>query len=742
MKLQAQSHHSFISTIILLVLVILGCDSSNEGHISAPAAFVGSQQCKTCHKEAYDDWLTSDHFLAMQPANDTTVLGDFNDVVLEADGIQSRFFKREGKFIIHTEGHDGKYHDFEVLYAFGYFPLQQYLIAFPGGRMQATRASWDTREKKWFHQYTGQTIAHWDWLHWTGNAQNWNTMCASCHSTNLVKDYSDSTDTYNTTWDEINVSCESCHGPGSTHISFIQSGAYEKGKRIPNAGFWYGRDTIAQLQLNTCASCHARKTDVTTSWQHSGEILDNLIPQVISSDFYFADGQIREEVYEYGSFTQSKMFAHNVRCSSCHNPHSGKVRLEGNNLCLSCHKAEYATRQHHFHQEHGEGSLCVNCHMTTRTYMGNDHRRDHSFRVPRPDQTVRYATPNACNQCHKDKPAAWAAEKVVEWYGPTRKHHFSDDLIPGSLLNDQSEMHLVRLIADTTQPEIARATAAYYLGQIQTQGAVDALLEAIDDSKAHLRYSVIRSLENFPSDYWKAKALDALNDPVRSVRIASADLFHRIGQDQIPSTHKAAFTAAQTENLTFLQSQTDFAVGNIMLADYHMQGGHYQEAIQYYRKGLRKDSLMNYARLNLATTYNLVSRNESALAVLKDASNIDPLNGQIDYNLALLHYEMGHLTEAGIAFQQAIRKGVYDPGVYYNFGLLLQESGQLEKAEEVMLEGIRLSPQATSIRYALAVLYLQTQRAELAREHIQVLKQLDPANPEFQGLFTHPDLQQ
>lgn len=699
------------------------------------STYVGSANCKACHEASYAEWQKSDHFLAMQPANDSTVLGDFDQRTFVADGVTNTFFKKDGKYYINTEGDDGINHDYEVLYTFGYFPLQQYLVAFPGGRLQSTRVSWNSRDKKWFHQYAGQSVYHKDWLHWTGNSQNWNTMCASCHSTDLRKNYDEQTDSYNTTWKEINVTCESCHGPGSSHIEYINSKKYRKGIRLDNAGLAYGRDTIAQLQLNTCAACHARKSDVAATLIRSHEIMDDLIPQVISTEMYFADGQIKEEDYEYGSFTQSKMFHNNVRCSNCHNPHSGKLRLTGNNLCLSCHKPNYNTEAHHFHQPDTEGAQCINCHMVTRTYMGVDHRRDHSFRIPRPDQSVTYGTPNACNGCHAKETPGWASAKVKEWYGPVRKYHFSDDLIPGSLLDKNSEAHLVKLLGDTTQPEIARATAASYLSNIQTMKGAEALLNAIKDRKPLVRYHAIRGLENYPPDLWVQKVYPALTDQVRAVRIAAADLYHRLPAEALPAASKESYISADLENRAFLANQTDFAVGNVMMADYKMQAGSYDEAIRYYTRGLDKDSLMNYARLNLSAAYNTQGKNQEALKTLEEAALIDPFNDQVFYNLGLLQYEMGAIGPALESFQKAVNLGSGNPGLYYNFGLLLQQSGKLKEAEKILQKGYALNPNATNINYALAFFYLQQELPLKAVVHARALYAADPRNPDYQELF-------
>jgi predicted CXXCH cytochrome family protein len=321
-------------------------------------------------------------------------------------------------------------------------------------------------------------------------------MCASCHSTDLRKNYDLASDTYKTTWKDINVGCESCHGPGSRHLSLAQSGEVRSG----NSGLAYGSDTLPRTQLNTCAPCHARKTDVSTDLKRGGELLDDLIPQVISNEFYHADGQIREEDYEYGSFTQSKMFHLGVRCTNCHNPHSGELVKTGNDLCMSCHVPRYNTKEHTFHAVNTEASQCVSCHMTAQTFMGNDLRRDHSFRIPRPDQSVSFGTPNACNGCHTDKSPAWAAKAVVDWYGPKRAYHFSDDLVPGSLLSDKSEKHLITLLGDRSQPAIARATAAHYLASLVTPSAAKALTAAVRDNQALVRYRALRALPSLRSE--------------------------------------------------------------------------------------------------------------------------------------------------------------------------------------------------------------------------------------------------
>ncbi|MCU7548629.1 tetratricopeptide repeat protein [Chitinophagaceae bacterium LB-8] len=709
--------------------------SSEEAILSAANEYVGDQKCQSCHAKEFNDWKTSDHFKAMLPANDSTVLGDFNDKTFTADGVTSRFFKKDGKFFINTEGADGKPHDFEVLYTFGYYPLQQYLISFPGGRMQVPRACWDSKNKKWFHQYAGQTIHSGDWLHWTGGAQNWNTMCATCHSTNLRKNFNLEADSFHTTYSIINVSCESCHGQGKKHIDYINSDDYKEGEKVRGSFLQLAKSASQNQQVNTCAPCHALKADISDQLIASEELMDNYIPQVPSSEQFHADGQVKGEVYIYTSFLQSKMFHRGVTCSNCHNPHSGKTLFASNQLCLQCHSKSYDAPSHHFHETNTKGAECKSCHMPAETFMGNDERHDHSFRVPRPDLSVQYGTPNACNKCHSNKTAQWSAEAIVKWYGPQRKYHFADDLLPGSKLNDQSEAHLTKLLNDTAVPPIIQAAAATHLGGILTAGSANALKRCLLQDNALIRYQALRSLANFPPDQWQSTAMPLLTDKVRAVRIAAADLYLTIPPNEIPEEYQAALSKAKTELEQYLRYQADFSVGNIMIADHYLRLNDYENATRFYLRGLKMDSLMNYARLNLSSAYSAQGKNDQALQVLKAAAATDPSNERVFYNLGLLYNELQQPEEAKKSFGKAVQLKSNNPRLYYNYGLLLFQSGEVKEAENVLLKGLALSPRDADLNYAISFLYIKTGQQEKARKYVLFLKQVAPGRAEYQGIF-------
>ena len=738
------------TTILVLVLVVLlvifrvfivdSCSSKDAKYTDIEIddkIYVGDQSCKKCHSTEFKEWKQSHHYMSMLPPNDSTVKGDFNNVTFTADGVTSRFYKKDRKFFINTEGDDGKNHDFEVKYIFGFTPLQQYLIQFPGGRMQVPRLSWDVNKKRWFNQYPGQKIPSHDWLHWTGNAQNWNTMCASCHSTNLKKNYDVESDTYKTSYSVINVSCESCHGAGKKHVDFM-NGEYKSGKKVAGSFLKLAKNSGQTAELNTCAPCHARLSELSGSHIDSKELMDNYIPQIPDTENYHADGQVDDEDYIYTSFLQSRMFHKGVTCSTCHNPHSTKLKRIGNQTCTLCHvPTKYDTPKHTFHFKGGAATECKNCHMPGKIYMGNDLRHDHSFRVPRPDLSVKYGTPNACSNCHKDKSEKVLTEAVIKWYGPKRKYHFSEDLIPGSKLDSKSEKHLTSLIDNKFVPKIIKATATFYLGNIPTQTSLNIILARLSSKEAQIRYRALRSLASFPVESWRDAVAPLLSDKVRAVRIAAADLYITVPVEKIPSQYVKAFALAKTELEKSLIYQTDFSAGNVMLADYYMKLQDYANAEKFYLRGLKKDGNMNYALLNLSVVYNMQGKNQQALHALQTAIKNDSTNERIFYNMALLYNEMNNMPEAEKAFAKAVELKSMNPKVYYNYGLLLNQNKKFKQAETVLLKGITLNPSNSELYYALTFVYIQSNNNGKAQQTASKLKQLDPNNPNYQQLYTN-----
>ena len=328
----------------------------------------------------------------MQEVSGETVLGRFDGAEIEHFGARTRFFRKGESFFVSAEGPDGQQADFEIKYTFGVEPLQQYLIELPGGRLQALNVAWDARPKsqggqRWFHLHPDEPVPVGDVLHWTGPASSWNSTCADCHSTNLRKNYSAALNEYDTRWSEIDVACEACHGPGSRHVEWASSHREvldaNKGLLVdlgPDGGNWTmdaatgiatrTKPRDSQTELNTCAPCHSRRAPISADREPDRPLLDSYVPALLEEGLYYADGQIQDEVYVYGSFLQSKMYRAGVTCSDCHDPHSLRVRDGPDAACARCHlPAKFAVRSHHHHAPGSPGSRCVERHMPATTYM-------------------------------------------------------------------------------------------------------------------------------------------------------------------------------------------------------------------------------------------------------------------------------------------------------------------------------------------------------------------------------------
>ncbi len=732
-----------------IVLIVVGCspaekDKKVTGKLPSQIKYsmmyndyVGSEKCKSCHEQEYADWKGSDHDKAMMIASDSTVLANF-DTTFVSSGVTSRFYKKEGGFFVNTEGPGGEYGDFKIVYTFGIRPLQQYIVEFPKGRYQCLRTAWDTEKNKWFDLYPDMKVVHDEWIYWTQGGLNWNTMCSDCHSTLVKKNYDPVRESYHTTYAIINVSCEACHGPGKEHVGITSSEEYKQNpESFTDIGKLYMKKYAMPNKLvDDCARCHSLRTQFTEFYDYSGEFMDHYAPDWLRDEVYFGDGQILGEVYVYGSFIQSKMHSKYITCTNCHNIHSLtlKFSLEDNQLCLQCHEPpKYNTEKHHFHKQGTEESLCISCHMPGRYYMGNDFRRDHSFRVPRPDLSVKYGVPNTCNTtgCHDDKTAEWASDAIVKWYGPDRAKHFSEALAFGRTRDPQSIPALIELAADTTQPGIARASAVMYLRETSNLAAFNTITKLLKDSDPIVRYYSARSIDMLvPQE--KAKFLaPLLSDKVRSVRISAVGSMIDVPKNLLNLKEKANYDSAFKEYWTGLQVRADFPGGQMELARYYERTGNIPMAEKAYLKAIALDSHFNPARLNLASIYYSQKRFDEAEVLFKKIIEQEPEFGQAYYSVGLLLAEQNKMQEALEYLKTASEKMNFNDRVFYNYGLVLQKLGRDKEAESVFKKGLEINPGSEAILYAMSYLYFQQKRLKEAEPLLEKLVTINPRNGQY-----------
>ncbi len=766
------SRRGILVVALLLVLAVGGAAAYYALRVAAPATpsvaavaplaaaqFVGRAQCAGCHASQDAAWKGSDHDLAMQVADEHSVRGDFANARFSYAGTSSTFFRRDGKYYVNTDGPDGKLHDYEIKYTFGVRPLQQYLIEFPDGRMQALGIAWDSRPKakggqRWFHLYPGQNVKAGDYLHWTSSGQNWNFMCSECHSTNLRKGFDAKSDTFHTTWSEIDVSCEACHGPGSSHVAWAKKEgdwnalAATKGLAVAfderKGATWTPVGDTGNMkrsvprqtsrEIDTCARCHARASRLSDDYAYGKSPFDTHRLARLDEGLYWNDGQMRDEVYNWGSFVQSRMHSAGVTCSDCHDPHSLKLRAAGNAVCAQCHApTRFDVSAHTHHREGSTGASCAACHMPTTTYMVVDPRHDHSMRIPRPDVSATLGVPNACNNCHSKQSAKWAADAIRQWTGkaPASFQNFAEALHAGAQGAPNARGALMALIDDKAEPAIVRASAIDRLGRWITPATLDAVTRSLNDSDPMVRLAAVEALANSDPALRPRYLPRMLDDPILPVRIEAARGLAGQAEGALPPDDRARFDKAIAEYIAVQVYNADRPEARMSLGNLYVARRDPDAAIAEYRKAIAIDPTFVQAYANLADLYRTRGTEGEAEAALRQGIARNPRTAVLHHALGLSLVRQKRLPDALPELREAVILAPDDARFSYVYAVALINSGKAQDARPVIDAAIKRNPYDRSLNLMLVRFDAATGNVDAARARIQKLRDLDPESGEY-----------
>ena len=688
-------------TVILAILLILFGKNIYTWAVPLPEGiqpqYVGTQACAECHDFFMKRWSLSYHAESMNHATEKSVLGDFSSQKLEHSGETSAFFKEDGKYWVSVHSSDGNSNKYEIKYVLGIFPLQEYLVEIADGKIQCLPWAWDVAGKKWYHLYAddAQTSTEGDVLHWRQPAQNWNYMCASCHVTNLKRNFDFASKKYHTTFTDINNGCESCHGPGSVHIQIAQrNGGKRAYDRRYGCGLFTFRGASGQTSTDACAMCHARRLEIYPDWTPGAKFCDNFFPELLDSDAYYPDGQIKEEDFEYTSFLQSKFYAQGGSCVDCHDAFIARIpanQQDGfkpkpvSQMCARCHDdAKYNSPSHHFHTAGANtpGTRCEDCHMPSVTYMAVDNRRDHSMSVPRPQLTADLGVPNACNSCHNDaskgETPQWAQAKIDQWYGKQDySRHFAYAIAAGRRGRDNQESsqiantqkRLAELVKhdskDEFVPDIVRASAAALLANFDGASVKNALFAGLKDESELVRTASARALEyKFHDAKERQRRLEPLlEDPVRSVRMEAA---RQLSRNYVyDKSQNRPFDKAIAEYIRSQENLNDQSASYLNLGVLEENWGRLPDAANRYRQSLELDKTFYPGR----------------------------------NNLAMVLYHQGKKAEAEKEFKTLTQTHPNDAQAWYSLGLLVAEdNSRLKEAIQYLEKAVELNPNSKRMR--------------------------------------------
>jgi predicted CXXCH cytochrome family protein len=734
---------------------------------ASAATFVGSDTCAGCHQGQAKLWRGSHHQQAMDHATEKSVLGNFDDASFENYGVQSLFFRKAGKYFVRTDGPDGELGDFEIKYTFGIDPLQQYLIEFPDGRVQALSIAWDSRPQqqggqRWFDLYPNEEIKPDDVLHWTKLNQNWNFMCAECHSTGVKKNYDAANDRYATSFAEISVGCETCHGAGSGHVGWAHEqqrwspfgksddpsmGLAERFTERRDATWTRNATTgnsdrssaprTLRAEVETCGLCHARRGEFSEDWVPGRWLSDTHVVSALSRGLYQVDGQMLDEVYEYGSFKQSKMFAAGVTCSDCHEPHSAELRVPADGVCLQCHSSDkYAATTHHRHADVSPPLGCASCHMPTRTYMVVDRRHDHSLRIPRPDLSVKLGTSNACNDCHGDKSADWAAAAVESWHGPDQRGFQSYGEAFHAAWSDQPDAAklLASVVADRHAPAFARAGALTELAPSVSAANIKLAQAGLSDPDPMVRIGALDMLENVPAERAWPLASPLLSDPSRGVRIRSASLLAAMPAAQQPAADRERFEHAAAEFVAAQRLNSDRPEARSTLGSFYAKRGLFADAEIEYKAALRLSPQYTLAAINLADLYRQLGQDGAGENILRSAIVASPQDAGVYHALGLALTRLKRPDEALGELRHAMELEPDRERYAYVYAVALHSAGREDEAMTVLKEGLATHPNDRDVLQALMSFSRDAGDVSSALEYAEHLARIAPNDPNLAGV--------
>ncbi len=722
--------------LLLISTWFLSCAKNRES-LSADSGYTDRSKCLACHEQQYELHAGSHHDLAMEKATDKSVLGDFDNSTIVHLGDSARFYRKGDRYFVYTAGDKGEYKEFEIEYTFGWTPLQQYLVKFPRGYYQVLPFCWDSRPaeaggQRWFHIYDQEKIPYHDFLYWTKPQQNWNHVCAECHSTRLRKNFTLSDQSFSTSWSEIDVSCDACHGPSANHLKWAE--LESKGMdtdEYPHMGyaFTFPNDSSRWVfneekgtayrsgwrkehtEIELCARCHSRRMQVWEDYKQGEALTQTHLPSVLEPQLYYPDGQIREEVYVYGSFLQSKMYRQGVTCSDCHDPHSMQVKAPGNQLCMQCHSGTmYNTAQHHFHDPVEAGGSCLDCHMPETRYMVIDPRRDHSMRIPRPDLSLRIGSPNACTQCHTDKNDSWADSWFRKWYGNKYDTipHYGEVFYAAGNGDPAALDKLISVSTDTSYNDIVRASAVHYMLEMPSMKSVKHIQRMSRDKSPLVRIVALRSLNRLVGNQAIDQALEGLSDPVRAVRYEAGNIY--IGVPYIEKADRVSSRErkALDEYIAMLKVNNDQAATHTNLGIYYQNEDKPDSALLAFKTALRLDSASIEAAIDIADIYRIYKRDPEGEKLLLEMLGKNPDRHELYLALGLLYTRLGEAQKSILMLEQAHRLSPENTYYCYVYGIALNSQGHTQEALDVLLEGYNIDPYNYNILYSLAGIYRDT----------------------------------
>jgi len=377
----------------------------------------------------------------------------------------------------------------------------------------------------------------------------------------------------------------------------------------------------------------------------------------------------------------------------------------------------------------GTGAQCVNCHMTGRYYMGVDYRRDHSFRIPRPDLTATTGVPNACNDCHKDRSTGWSQSYILKWYGERTRPHYGETFAAAERGDRTVIPDLILFSENELFPLMVRATAVRFLGLMNTPEANRAVERALTDPASLVRHTAVMNYIPVDLASYEKLMMPLLIDPVRGIRSEAGIRLSEVREDQLSPAARKARRAALEEYRKINLYNADFPGGLFNLGIMYANAGNLAAAEAAYREALEVDDQFYIAKVNLPTVFAQQGRHGEAERLLRELLRDHPELHELNSSLAMLLAEQGRYAESREFFLKAAKLMPEQTRILYNLGLLENTLGNTAAAERYLLSALEREPGSYDYLYALTTFSLEHGNKDKALNYARQLADRFPGDP-------------
>jgi Flp pilus assembly protein TadD len=374
--------------------------------------------------------------------------------------------------------------------------------------------------------------------------------------------------------------------------------------------------------------------------------------------------------------------------------------------------------------------------MPTRTYMVVDPRHDHGMRIPRPDLSAKLGTPNACNDCHTDKSADWAAAAIERWHGPNRKgfQNYAEAFHAARSDQSDAEKLLAVVAADRNVPAIARATALTELAGRVSPSSLNLARTGLSDPDPMVRIGALDVLEGVPPAQMWPLAASLLSDPSRGVRIRAASLLAAIPAASQPPADRDRFERAAAEFVAAQRFNADRPESRSGLGSFLAKRGRAADAEAEYKAALRLSPQYAPAAVNLADLYRGLGREADGESVLRAALAASPQDAGLHHALGLALVRLKRTDEA---LEELHRAADLEPGqtrYAYVYAVALHSAGRIGDAIAALRESLERHPNDRDTLQGLMAFSRDSGDVASALEYAERMARMAPADPNLAGL--------